>query len=359
MSRKFWLFIVALLALMLVLEYQMPRRFQWQPTFAHADRQPFGCYVFDSVLAAAMPRGYTVCRKSLPQLALEKSSPRSIIILQASYLGQDVNIDTLLALAARGNRILYAHSFFADELCDTLNIHCNPRTFFDANNFLKSISPAITRDSIFWVGDAALYKPSVTCVYPQFINSSFIDTITAVPLAKIHNWEDMEFAEEHVSSDSSYMKADSVVVKVADVVALSYPVGRGELILVTTPLLLTNYGVLNYPAYVHRLMNRLKDLPVVRTEAYMPNYNVAETSPFRELLKRPPLRWALYLVLLGIVLLMGFGARRRQRAIPVEAPPHNYQLDFIRHIGTLQYLKSHKSHNPHNPHNAHNPHNPQ
>jgi hypothetical protein len=44
-------------------------------------------------------------------------------------------------------------------------------------------------------------------------------------------------------------------------------------------------------------------------------------------------------VLLGVVLLMGFGARRRQRAIPVEAPPRNYQLDFIRHIGTLQYLK--------------------
>jgi hypothetical protein len=89
-------------------------------------------------------------------------------------------------------------------------------------------------------------------------------------------------------------------------------------------------------------MNRLKDLPVVRTEAYMPNYNAAESSPFREFLKRPPLRWALYLVLLGVVLLMGFSARRRQRAIPVETPPRNYQLDFIRHIGTLQYMKQKK-----------------
>ena len=43
--------------------------------------------------------------------------------------------------------------------------------------------------------------------------------------------------------------------------------------------------------------------------------------------------------LLGVVLLMGFSARRRQRAIPVEAPPRNYQLEFIRHIGTLQYMK--------------------
>ena len=139
------------------------------------------------------------------------------------------------------------------------------------------------------------------------------------------------------------MKADPSKMKVADVVALSYPIGKGEIILVTTPLMLTNYGILNDPVYVHRLLNHLKPLPVIRTEAYMPNINVAESSPFRELLKRPPLRWALYLVLLGIVLLMGFNARRRQRAIPVEKPPRNYQLDFIRHIGTLQYMKQKKN----------------
>ena len=110
-----------------------------------------------------------------------------------------------------------------------------------------------------------------------------------------------------------------------------------------TPLMMTNYGILEYPVYVHRLMNRLKDLPVVRTESYMPDTNVTETSPFRELLKRPPLRWALYLILLGVVLMMGFNSRRRQRAIPVEKPPRNYQLDFIRHIGTLQYMKQKKN----------------
>ena len=100
MNRKFWLLILGLTVLMLVLEYQMPRRFVWEPTFAHADRQPFGCYVFDSVLATTMPHGYAVCRKSLSQLALEKSSPRSIIILETGYQKQEVNIDTLLALAA-------------------------------------------------------------------------------------------------------------------------------------------------------------------------------------------------------------------------------------------------------------------
>ena len=343
MSRKFWLFIVALLALMLVLEYQMPRRFVWEPTFAHTDRQPFGCYVFDSVLATTMPHGYTVCRKSLSQLALEKTSPRSIIILHAGYQGEAVNIDTLLALAARGNRILYAHSYFDDEICDTLNIYCNSKNYFLASNFQKTFGQQTSSDSIFWVGDSVVYTPSAFRVHSQFINACIMDTLPAVPLAKISNLEDLRFAEEHISKDSPYVKEDMSKIKVADVVALSYPIGEGELILVTTPLMLTNYGILDNPVYVHRLMNHLKDLPVVRTEAYMPNYDVAESSPFRELLKRPPLRWALYLVVLGVVLLMGFSARRRQRAIPVETPPRNYQLEFIRHIGTLQYMKQNQN----------------
>ena len=295
MSRKFWLLIVALLVLMLALEYQMPRRFQWEPTFAHADRHPFGCYVFDSVFSQEMPHGYTVCRKSLSQLALQDTTPRSIVI-------------------------------------------CSSQDYFSFKTFMNEVH---VRDTIFWMGDTLHYMPTAYLTYRQLISSCLLDTAVSEPLAKIYDEDAVKFAEEHISKDSPYMNVskESLKLRVADVVALSYPVGKGEIIFVTTPLLMTNYGILDNPAYVHRLMNRLKDLPVVRTEAYMPNYNVAESSPFRELLKRPPLRWALYLVLLGVVLLMGFGARRRQRAIPVEAPPRNYQLDFIRHIGTLQYLK--------------------
>ena len=315
MSRKFWLFIVALLALMLVLEYQMPRRFQWTPTFAHADRQPFGCYVFDSIFSQEMPNGYTVCRKSLSQLALQDSTPRSIVILCTGYQHETVNPDTLLALADRGCRILLTPTVIDRELFDTLGIEFSVYSTFVLTNMQK-LKPEY--DSIYWTGDSGHYKPSVYSCYKQLIDNVMLhnDSVPSEVLARIHD------------DESAY-----------DKVAISYSIGRGELILVSTPLLLTNYGVLDCPAYAHRLMNRLKDLPVVRTEAYMPNFDVAESSPFREFLKRPPLRWALYLVVLGVLLLMGFSARRRQRAIPVEAPPRNYQLEFIRHIGTLQYMK--------------------
>ena len=336
MSRKFWLFIVALLALMLVLEYQMPRRFQWTPTFAHADRQPFGCYVFDSIFSQEMPNGYTVCRKSLSQLALQDTTPRSIVILCSGYQHEQVNPDTLLALADRGCRILLTPTVIDRELFDTLGIEFTIQSTFVLTNMQK-LKPEY--DSIYWTGDSGHYKTAVYSCYKQLIDNVMLhnDSVPSEVLARIHDEEALLSAQARVRERDTSINVN--YVRVPDIVAINYPIGRGELILVSTPLLLTNYGVLDCPAYAHRLMNRLKDLPVVRTEAYMPNFDVAESSPFREFLKRPPLRWALYLVVLGVVLLMGFSARRRQRAIPVEAPPRNYQLEFIRHIGTLQYMK--------------------
>ena len=69
-------------------------------------------------------------------------------------------------------------------------------------------------------------------------------------------------------------------------------------------------------AYLFRLLSHLKGLPVVRTEAYGAGAQV-EVSPFRYFLSQRPLRWALYLTMLVLVLFMVFTARRRQRAIPV------------------------------------------
>lgn len=325
MNRKFWLLTATLLVLMLALEYNMPRRFQWEPTFAHADKQPFGCYVFDSVLSQTMPNGYTVCRKTLSQLALQDTTPRAIIILHHNFWREGLQTDTLLTLAQRGCRILIAASTFPIDLGDTLGTDIRLRSRFKLKD-IQDMRPQ--RDSIFWTGDTLHYPATTFRVFPQLVSACIwcSDSIPHEPLAMIIEEEEID-SDEHEFMD------------VKNPIAISYPIGRGELILVTTPLLLTNYGMLDCPAYVHRLMNRLQDLPTVRTEAYMPNTDMNERSPFRELLKRPPLRWALYLVLLGVVLLMTLTARRRQRAIPVEQPPRNYQLDFIRHIGTLQYKK--------------------
>ena len=89
-----------------------------------------------------------------------------------------------------------------------------------------------------------------------------------------------------------------------------------------------------------RLLGLLKDRPVIRTEALLTPKASQQESPFYLLLERPPLRWALNLTLLTVLLFVVFTARRRQRVIPVVTAPENHNMDFVRLIGTLYYQKN-------------------
>ena len=113
---------------------------------------------------------------------------------------------------------------------------------------------------------------------------------------------------------------------------------------------MTNYGILHRDLkdYVLRLADRLKDAPLVRTDAYafssggMDWDSLADgraRGPFGYFLSHPPLQWALYVSLLTVVLLCCFTARRRQRPIPVMSPPENRSLEFVKLIGTLYYQR--------------------
>ena len=120
-------------------------------------------------------------------------------------------------------------------------------------------------------------------------------------------------------------------------VAMSRRWGKGEVILVSTPLIFTNYGMLDgkNATYIFRLLSQMGKLPIVRTEGYMKETAQVQQSPFRYLLAHQPLRWALYLTMITIILFMIFTAKRRQRVIPVIHEPANKSLEFTELIGTL------------------------
>ena len=100
-SRLYILGIVGFLLLVFIVEYRMPRRYNWNPTFSARSEQPFGCQLFDSVLSANMPKGYQVTRQTLYQLQQTDSvHPRAIMILGESlYDMEDIDIKTMFRMA--------------------------------------------------------------------------------------------------------------------------------------------------------------------------------------------------------------------------------------------------------------------
>ena len=139
MSKKFIVFILMLLGVMFVVQYQMPKRFVWKQSYLHNDRQPFGCYVFDSVLASSMPKGYTVTRKTLWEMNKDSLEGYSVIVSTAEYKYFDAETAAqLLQLAARGNRVLVPfNNSYGNPLSDSLSLiwHSMPSTGLPLTRF--------------------------------------------------------------------------------------------------------------------------------------------------------------------------------------------------------------------------------
>lgn len=328
-NRWFILFVVVFLALVFVAEYRMPRKFVWNPTFSHNDKQPFGCYVFDSILSVSLPRGYEVTKQSLYQMK-DDSLRRGYIVLVSNQLSWDLGeqeTKALLSLAEKGNKVLVAYDGINASLQDTLNYRVIPG--FQQLSLREYVMQGKSRDTLIWEGDS-VYDRRSYYFYPQVMLSRIKNHNDSLPVKQLatiyHRYQNGLSDDVPVTTDTASA-------------AMSIPVGKGEIIVVSTPLVFTNYGILDAPnhEYIFRILSEMGDLPIVRTEAY--TKTTEEASPLRYFLSQPPLRWAVTLGFIAILVFMVFTARRRQRVIPEVEKPKNRNLEFVKLIGTLYYQK--------------------
>ena len=351
-KSKFIVGIILMLLAVVVIEYRMPRRFQWTPTFGHKDAQPFGCMLLDSMMAQTMPCGYTVVDETLWQMQRDSmlNEPCGIVILTTDDLKEDLLKSHILPLVEQGHVVLLGVTrVFGWE--DTLGLRFDWNNSFDIRN-IAGKHPE--KYPVNWVDTTDGYPvdSSLCRVYDVMVHR----VIRTVDRAKRDEekwvfdedtgvWLQPDMDEEATETEAEEADTDEIVYKTLAIyddnaIALSIQRGKGELILLSAPLLMTNYAMVNHDdgaVFVHRLMNRMKHLPVIRTEAYMGVTAREEQSPFYVLLERPPFRWALYLTFMGIVLYCIFTARRRQRPIPVISQPQNGNLEFVRLIGMLYW----------------------
>lgn len=369
-SRNFLFAMLVLFVLFCLLQVNLPKKFVWSPTFSHVDKQPFGCFVFDSVLTQSLPNGYHVTKKTFFQLDQEHAKEKiSVLMVVDQQNLKQLDVKYLCNIARRGGKVMVvasssfddgrnADTVVVDELERTFNVRIEDGTYFSLRGILAGLKAHDNDmyDTIYWNNRETMYAAqSYRMFYNMVGGTLFVDSVPKVKrlaytlsTAGYDYRQDSLYVGDFTSFDTivdekeRIERIDTFAIKKIPV-AVSVPYGKGEVIFVSSPLLFTNYGMLegNTSVYIFRLMSYLADLPVYRTEAYVKTdaMLVAEQSPFREFIKRPPLRWALYLALLGVVLFMIFTARRRQRVIPIMSKPANRSLEFIQLIGTLYYQR--------------------
>lgn len=369
-SRNFLFAMLVLFVLFCLLQVNLPKKFVWSPTFSHVDKQPFGCFVFDSVLTQSLPNGYHVTKKTFFQLDQEHAKEKiSVLMVVDQQDLKQLDVKYLCNIARRGGKVMVvasssfddgrnADTVVVDELERTFKVKIEDGLYFSLRGILSGLKAHDNDmyDTIYWNNRETMYAAqSYRMFYNMVGGTLFVDSVPKVKrLAYTLSTAGYDYKHDSlyvgdftgfdtiVDEKERIERIDTFAIKKIPT-AVSVPYGKGEVIFVSSPLLFTNYGMLegNTSVYIFRLMSYLADLPVYRTEAYVKTdaMLVAEQSPFREFIKRPPLRWALYLALLGVVLFMIFTARRRQRVIPIMSKPANRSLEFIQLIGTLYYQR--------------------
>ena len=295
----------------------------------------------------SIPAGYHVKNKTFAQLERDGygKKPHAILVQTLAFNPTETDRRALSRLLKAGNKVLIVTSDFA---CDSSKIDFGV-TVSGRDSFLpqwvkKSIeSYQIPMDTLYW-NAVKPYTPHTYQVYTSMSGYGIevdkgvqCDTLLCAFQRSIDGDVDTTDVscdvddDEYADKIGGYWQARLIRIKW----------GKGELFLSCDPLLWTNYGVLDpeINGLLFRAMSQFRGLPVTHTEAYAPKNVINKESPLRYWLQNAPLRWCVYLTLLGLLLFCVFYARRRQRVIPVVKQPENKSLEFVKLIGTLYYQK--------------------
>ena len=339
-SRLFVVVIIALMALILLFEMNAPTRFKWDEiSQSHKSKQPFGCYVMDSVLRASLPQGYEVLGNGIEKYISKKYKGGKHTFLFTNNYDEFINsfdVD-FLKLIEDGNNVVLAfdNNIYYDEVqhvSEKLGFYFEPIDNSYMSHFdKKTLSDPSLYDTIQWHNDGrfadATYIVSTAFCDNEVKLSGAYTIIATLKRAK----EPYYYQEGRMST-----------------IAGSRYFGKGKVVIVSMPMIFSNYGILNdvIRPFVLRLLSDCGSKPIVR---YDPTYisqdvdtvdnDQEQESPLRYLLANRPLRWAFYLALATLVAFVVFSARRRQRVIPVIKPPVNHMMDFVKRIGGIYYKR--------------------
>lgn len=310
-------------------------------TYDSNSKEPFGCYIYDDVMSKSIPNGYSVTKELLYELNNDTSKTlRSILVLSNEINLSANDTKAYLSLAEKGNNVMIVSNsgriFSLDKnenLVDSLSTNFNPEERFFVENLKKDIKSKyiFTNDTAIWKGDRKRYDTENYIMYRGLMGSfiSVYDNYKYDVLLYNYEW-DVDYSEE---DNPSKLNGIPLLIR--------RKYGKGYIYYCSTPLLFTNYGVLNYDMnnLMMRMMSQISNHPIVKTTAYTgaDDYDDAYRSLFDELFKEMPLFKAFLLATLEMLLVMFFMARRRQRIIPVVDAPKNRSLEFVKMIGTLYY----------------------
>jgi hypothetical protein len=321
---KYIVYLVILVSLLLIVVLGKDKQYDWQVTYAHDDKNPFGANALDKLLPSIFEKAKVEHRyKTFYELRDSISTNENVMIIAGSFTPDKEDAIAMMNHVEKGGVIFVSANYIRGTLADTLGLQTHDYFFDGPQSFQGNRT------------DTASLQ----------ITNSKLDTSLYFHLRRenIHNYlgpADTVFTKSLLLPGKTIAKNDF-----GQAVAIRINWGKGYFIFSSTPMVFTNIYLLNQQNHV-MASSLLSYLP--KTKTYWTEYyhlgRMEAATPLRFILTHEPLSWAYYISVLSLLVFLVFESKRRQRIIPVVKPLTNTSLDFIGTISKLFFEKSdHKS----------------
>ena len=288
------------------------KKIDWRKTYLRKDKIPYGTYVIYNELENLFPNSKIKTVNMSPYMFLHKNDKNGSYI----FINDEINSgkeewNKLKEFVERGNSVFISNN---DFIMDSLGF----RTHFITSGFAYS-------------------DPVVSLVNPVFKDKKYV--VKKNRFLKV--FEKIDTLNTTVLGELSYISdSGKVVKKGANFVKFDY--GKGHFYFHTTPVTFTNYFILDSinSEYTAGVLSYLESPGILYWDGYYKNGKQRIQSPLHYIFNNSSLRWAYYMLLLGVLIFIIFEGRRKQRSIKVLKPNRNMTLQFTRTIANMYYENS-------------------
>ncbi len=309
LNNKYLVFgVVAALMLYVAVLLLAPKPIDWRLSFSKDDKIPYGNSIIYSELKQLFPEeDIQTTHSPLFNFWDENNTQNTgVIYINDAFKPDELDLSKILEIAEKGNNIFISAVEFSKKMQDTLRFKLDDNYSFQLNQ----------HDSV----KLNLVNPKLKSAWGYFYKKGYHKTY----------FQSYDTLKTTVLGLGENAKTNFIKMKF----------GEGNFFINTNPLAFTNYNLLigeNYE-YAFKCLSYLSKGPVIWDEYYKQGAAISG-SEFRYILSQKALRYAWYIMVFGILLYMIFGAKRRQRIIPIINAPQNTTLTFIETIGRLYFRK--------------------
>lgn len=316
--KKFGLALLVLVTCIFMYEKGKPKPIYWHETYNNKDKNPYGLYIFDQEVDQMM-QGKTVTRFSsdlfsfLYQPDYDTLSTTNLVVVSGNQNDLDEYTAThLKTYVEKGNTAVIFNSEFTNSFLETFGLQYSEAAYADdgtsSDGVLELTNPKLTTQKF----------RTKNPLYPR----------------SFEIWDS-------VKNNVQILGYRTINKTLKQVNLVRIKVGKGHLILGSSPLIFTNYYLLesNNHLYVEGVLSYLPTHDNTYMYVLHAKDTVESTSLLRFIFAHPALKWAWYFLLLGLLVFTLFTAKRRQRIIPIIPPVNNTTVAFTKTVSNL-YIQS-------------------